>query len=353
MSKFFRFLIAALVAVVGAAFGPVNHAQAMNVNSYLYTTNYLGRTEGMVFSHPDRVACLIEVSEAETSCEFEMFYKNYNNQPNDNTYMNFEPQDQNGNKIGYAFMTLSGSSEWQKTTVYLKFPSNAIPLVTFQARNSSSQLFRASSQNKPVAIYHQWPDSEWETYDSQTPIFSEGQFDIEASGFDIEGGRYSFYVEVKGAITPKTWTGSNRASILIDLNGDEIAEFSISTPSKALKVGYGTAASLINKKTGKAMAQKNCDADAWLTDKNTFAFSFLTKCVNMPMKFGYQAQVYDSRFRGLDVSPDWGLAAVHRNFGSDITAAYAQVIAAAPVLEATAIVQIKNCLLYTSDAADE
>lgn len=342
MSRVFKLLIATVVAAVGVALGPVNQAQAMNVNSFLYTTNYLGRTEGMVFSHPDRVACIIEVADAETSCQFEMSYKNYNNQSGDNTFMNFEPQDQTGKKIGYAFTTLIGSEEWKKTTVYIKFPSKAVPQVTFQARNSSDQLFRASSQNKPVVIYHQWPDSEWELYDSQTPFFSEAQFDLDASGFSIEGGRYNFFVEVNGNIIPKSWTGSNRVSVLLDLNADEVAEYAISTPKKALKVGYATPASLINKKTGKALSQKNCDADAWLIDKYTFAFSFMTKCVALPMRFGYQAQVYDARFRGLDVSPDVGLRMVHRNFGSDVVSAYAEVIAAAPVLERTAKVAYKK-----------
>lgn len=340
MSKFFRLIFAALVAIVGVALGPVNHAQAMNVTSILYEPTPGARASGIVFSHPDRVACLVEVTEKETSCQFEMFYKNA--YQGSGTFMNFEVLDQNSKEIGYAFMSLSSSDEWQKTTVYITFASSELPLLTLTGKDMYDKAFRPDVNNKPVVVYHQWPDSEWETYDSQTPFFSEGQFDIEASGFDIEGGRYSFYIEVKGAITPKTWTGSNRASILIDLNGDEIAEYSISTPSKALKVGYGTAASLINKKTGKAMAQKNCDADAWLSDKNTFAFSFLTKCVNMPLKFGYQAQVYDSTFRGLDVCPDWGLGEVHRNFGSDVTAAYAPIVAAAPVLEATAIVQVKK-----------
>lgn len=341
--KALRALLTLLLTVTALAIGPVDSALAKNVNSWLFTTNSSGRTEGMVFSHPDRVACLIEVGLKETSCQFEMFYMNYKNQGTDSTFMNFEPQDQNGNKIGYAFMSLSGSNEWKKTTVYLKFPSNNIPLITFQARNSSSRLFTPAAENKPVVIYHQWPDDEWELYDSDTPFFSTGQFDLEAAGFAIEGGRYNFFIEVNGEINPKSWLGLSRAAILIDINGDEAADYTISTLStKALKIGYGTSAELINKKTNKALPQKNCDADAWLADKYTFAFSFLTKCVAMPMTFDYQAQIYDSTFRSLDVSPDWGLSRVHRNFGSDVVTAYADVIASAPVLPATAKVTYKK-----------
>lgn len=341
MSKLLRLFLALIVGIAAATLGPIQSAQAKNVNSWLFRTDSAGRTEGMVFSHPDRLACLIEISEAETSCQFEMYYKSY--KPGAATFMNFEPQDQNGNKIGYAYMSISSSDEWKKTTVYLKFPSTQIPLVSFQGRDMYGKLFRASADNKPVVIYHQWPDQEWENYDSDTPFFSQGQYDLTSSGFAIEGGRYNFFIEVGGDINPKSWLGLSHASILIDLNGDETAEYSISTLStKALRVGYGTPASLINTKTKKSLSQKNCDADAWLIDKRTFAFSFLTKCISMPMKFKYQAQVYDSKFRGLDVNPDWGLNVAHRNFGSDVVAAYSEVIAGTPQLEATAKVSYKR-----------